>query len=133
MKALLLIQKNKYQIGFFAMAGLCVWFFLQGLKKDHSMDLFKQKMFLKEEARQNIITLRSQYQQLYDMAARDILTLEIRDSLLKVRSTESSNQIKKISTPKYAKEKTDIVDAYSDSDLLQYFNDLPKVPEPTDF
>jgi len=126
-------QQHKYQIGFFLVAALCIYFFIQGLKKDHSLDLVKQKMEMKEQERESIIKVREFYQPIIEQYNRNILSIQIRDSLINTRAMENLNQIKTISTPKYVKQKTEAIDALSDPDLRGYFINLPTVPEPNDY
>jgi len=136
MKILNWIQTHKYPImvgAFFIAAGLCILFFIQGLKKDHSLELANQKMELKEEARQQLIKVREPLEQEKAQLQLQIIALGIRDSLIKTITDQNNTYIQKISTPAYAKEKTKVIDAISDADLATYFNNLPAVPEPNDY
>lgn len=136
MKILNWIQKNKYPItvvGFFIAVGLCLLFLFQGLKKDHSLDLVRQQLQIKEESRKQIIELRNQYQAMSDKYSREIITMQIRDSFLNVKAINNNNIIQSISKPEYEREKIKVVDNFNDTELSDYFNSLPKVQEPNDY
>lgn len=48
------VQRNKYSlsiVGLFLLSFLVIYLFIQGLKKDHTLDLVKLEMKLKEDAR----------------------------------------------------------------------------------
>lgn len=130
------VQKNKYPImvsAFFIAVILCIFFFIQGLKKDHSNDLAKRELQLKEEARVQIEKIRIPLEEDKARLQLQIIALGIRDSLLKTLTDQNNIYIQKLSTPQYAKEKTKAIDAISDADLATYFNNLPNVPEPNDY
>lgn len=120
-------------IGFFAMAGLCLLFFIQGLKKDHSLDTYKLQQRLLEGNRQEIIKTRAAYETIITEQERKITTLYLRDSVLAVHAADIQSKIKYIESAKYVKEKLTPVNNYTDADLLQYFNDIKPMPEPTDY
>lgn len=127
------IQANKYPlmvIAFFIVVALCVWLFFQGLSKDHSLDKVRMQFEYKEQERQKIIEVRAKLQPVIDSLNRQIISLEIRDSLLSVRSAAIDARIKEISKPIYVKEKIKQVESYSGNDLLNYLN---KLPEPNDY
>lgn len=136
MKAITWIQTNKFSIAvtiILGMAALCLYFFFQGLKKDHSLELVKQQIQLKEEARKQIIEVRNQWQAIADQQGRTIMALQVRDSVLTAMAAANNNYIQKISNKEYAKGKIQSVDNYSDTDLRQYIISLPAVPEPNDY
>lgn len=136
MKIFTWIQTHKYPLivsAFFLAAIMCIFFFIQGLKKDHSLDLVKRELQLKEEARLQIEKIRIPLEEDKARLQLQITTLGLRDSLIKSLSEQNNTYIQKISTPQYAKEKTKVIDAISDTDLADYFNNLPNVPEPNDY
>jgi len=130
MKALLFLQKNKYQIGFFIMAGLCIYFLLQGVKKDHSFELFKQEIKYQEAARQQIIKERQPLEAKIQEQIKTIIELKVKDSLVALQANAVENRIKEISKPQYVKEKIKAVENLNGNDLLNYITNLP---EPNDY
>lgn len=133
MKIFSFIRSNKYPIAIcviFALVALCLVFFFQGLKKDHSFELFKQKIEGKETERQAIIKEREAWQALYDEQSKHIITLQIKDSLVALQAAAVENRIKEISKPQYVKEKIKAVENLTGNDLLNYIN---KLPEPNDY
>jgi len=127
------IQQHKYPImvtAFFITVAMCLYFFFQGLKKDHTLDMVKQELQLKEQNRQLIIESRKPLLQIIDQQNQQILTLQIRDSLVNTMASQNAIKIQQISTSQYAKQKTAVIDNLSDTDLQHYFNALP---EPNDY
>ena len=118
---------------FFIAAAGCILLFFQGLKKDHSLDVYKIRQELLEEKRTEIQKTRSVYQSIIDEKERLILSLSIRDSVLAAHASEIQNKINYIESPAYVKEKIRPVDAYSDADLQRYINNLQPMPEPNDY
>jgi len=136
MKLFHFIKSNKYPIavtGFFSMAGLCLLFFIQGLKKDHSLDTYKLQQRLLEDNRQEIVKTRAAYETIIAEQEKQITVLYLRDSVLAVHAADIQSKIKYIESPKYVKEKLQPVNNYTDADLQQYFNNLQPMPEPVDY
>jgi preprotein translocase subunit SecF len=130
------VKVHKYPLvvsGLFIAAILCIVFFIQGLKKDYTLELVNQKLQLKEDARVQIEKVRTPLEEEKIRLKLQILELGIRDSLTKILTDQNNSYIQKLSTPQYAKEKTKAIDAISDTDLAAYFNNLPNVPEPNDY
>ncbi len=136
MKIFQFIKANKYPIaviGFFAMAGLCLFFFFQGLKKDHRLDTYKLQQRLLEDNRKEIVKTRAGYETIISEQEKQITVLYLRDSVLAVHAADIQSKIKYIESQKYVKEKLQPVNNYTDADLQQYFNDLKPMPEPVDY
>lgn len=120
-----LLNKYKFHIIIVALGLWVVHLMLKGLKKDHSLDLVHQEIKFQKAAEEKIIQLRAVYDSQAVSLSRQILVMQIRDSLLATKVTQTSNQIRYISTPEYVKQKTQAVDNFSDADLQHYFNSLP--------
>jgi len=126
MKALNWIKENKYPLmlaGFFLMALIVVLLIFQALRKDHSLDLVKQELKLKEESNRQQQQLRAQFTDEIKTKDEYILIQKIQDSILQARGLVIDYKIDQL--PKKYNEKTKIIDSYSDNDLLNYFNNLP--------
>jgi hypothetical protein len=129
MKVFKLITKYKYQLsiaGIFILSFLVIYLFIQGLKKDHTLDLVKLEMKLKEDARQEIIKLR----QVWEVREREldtqIYTLHIKDSLIAINNLIIDNRLN--SLPKKYNEKAKEINTLDDVGLLDYFNKLEPQP-----
>ena len=136
MKLFSAIQKNKYAIVvvlFFITAAACIWLLFQSFKKDYSYQLFKQKMEYQEQARQAVIKERMAWEQLALQQTKQIIAMQVKDSVTAAHANEIANKIQTISTPTYVKQKIAPIADYSDADLQQYFNALPATAEPNDY
>lgn len=136
MKIINQIQRHKFNIlltAFIAVIVLCVWFFIQGLKKDHSLDNYKLQHRLLEDTRKEIEKIRVPYEAIIAEQEKQITILYLRDSVLAVHAADIQSKIKYIESPKYVKEKLQPVNNYTDADLQQYFNNLQPMPEPVDY
>jgi len=131
MKALNWIKENKYPLmvaGFFLMVLIVFLLIFQALRKDHSLDLVKQELKLKEESNRQQQQLRAQFTDEIKTKDEYILIQKIQDSILQARGLVIDHKIDQL--PKKYNEKTKIIDSYSDNDLLNYFNNLS---EPNDY
>lgn len=136
MKIFSFIKANKYPIAIcaiFALVALCLFFFFQGLKKDHSLDTYKLQQRLLEDNRQEIVKTRAAYETIIADQEKKITILYLRDSVLAVHAADIQGKIKTIESAKYVREKLTPVNNYTDADLQQYFNDLKPMPEPVDY
>jgi predicted RND superfamily exporter protein len=136
MKIFSFIKANKYPIAIcaiFALVALCLFFFFQGLKKDHSLDTYKLQQRLLEDNRQEIVKTRAAYETIIAEQEKQITVLYLRDSVLAVHAADIQSKIKYIESPKYVKEKLQPVNNYTDADLQQYFDNLKPMPEPVDY
>lgn len=130
MKVFNLIKKYKYQlsiVGIFLLSFLVIYLFIQGLKKDHTLDLVKLEMKLKEDARQEIIKLRQVWEVREKELDVQIYTLHIKDSLIAINNLLIDNRLN--SLPKKYNEKAKEINTLDDVGLLNYFNNLE--PQPT--
>ncbi len=129
MKILLLINKYKYQLsiaGLFLLSFLVIYLFIQGLKKDHTLDLVKLEMKLKEDARQEIIKLRQVWEVREKELDTQIYTLHIKDSLIAINNLLIDNRLNNL--PKKYNEKAKEINTLDDAGLLNYFNNLEPQP-----
>lgn len=123
------IKTYKYQFsiaGLFILAFLVIHLFIQGLKKDHTLDLVKLEMKLKEDARQEIIKLRQVWEIKEKELDAKIYTLHIKDSLIAINNLIIDNRLN--SLPKKEHEKFKEIDNLMDGDLLDYFNNIAPQP-----
>lgn len=130
MKAFAWIEKNKYPlvvVALFIAIALIVLFFIQSLKKDHSLEVFKMKMELKEEARMQLERERSVWQQIVNEKTVNIEILRAKDSVVQLYISDLNNSLNNL--PKKYNEKAKAINNYSDADLQQYFNQLPPQPD----
>ena len=124
------IQKNKYPLmvtAFFIVLLFLIVIFIQSLKKDHSLDMVKQELKLKEESRVLIEKERTGWEQLVKTKDEQIITLQIRDSLINENNIIIENRLQ--SLPKQYNEKANKITSYGSADLLEYFNNLPAAPD----
>jgi hypothetical protein len=120
------IIKNKYPImvvAFFIVVLLLVLVFINGMKKDHTLDLVKMEMKLKEDARLQIQKERNYWQDMVDSKDKAIYQLQVRDSLIDANNIIIDNRLQGL--PKKYNENADKINHYNDADLLDYFNKLP--------
>lgn len=130
MRYINLVARYKYPIMVglvFLTAALCLWFVLQGLRKDHSLDMVKQELRLKEESRVQIEQLRGIYEKEIRERDMNIFALRIRDSLVQGNIAILNNQINNLS--KRYNEKAKVINSLGSNDLLEYFNQLPVQPD----
>jgi hypothetical protein len=129
MKLFNLIKKYKYQLsiaGLFLLGFIIIYLFIQGLKKDHTLDLVKLEMKLKEDARNEIIKLRQVWEVREKELDAQIFTLHIKDSLIAVQNIIIDNRLNNL--PKKYNEKAKEIDNLMDGDLLDYFNKIEPQP-----
>jgi len=129
MKVFKLITKYKYQLsiaGLFLLSFLVVYLFIQGLKKDHTLDLVKLEMKLKEDARQEIIKLRQVWEVREKELDTQIYTLHIKDSLIAINNLLIDNRLNNL--PKKYNEKAKEINTLDDAGLLDYLNKLEPQP-----
>lgn len=122
MKVLTWIEKNKYPImvaAFFLVVALLLYVFFQSLKKDHTLDMTRQELKLKEENRLQIEKERAAWQALVDSKDEFIRAQE--DSLL-------INDLKGKNLNKQQHEKFKAINNYGSDELRDYFRNL----RPTD-
>ncbi len=131
-----MIQRYKYPAMvclFFLAAAGCVMLFINGLKKDHSLDAHKLEQRLQDEKRQEVQKLRSVYLNQVQQLQQQITTLQIKDSLLALQGAVYETKIKTISTPQYVYEQIAPVYNYNDAELLDFYNNLPDTRQPNDY
>jgi len=124
------IQKNKYPLmvtAFFIVVALLIWVFIRSIEKDHTLDLVKQEIKLKEQAREQIQAEREQKELVVAMYSDSIRKLQSRDINLINQVINLNNQIDNLS--KKYHEKATVINTYGSDDLLNYFRSLPKQPD----
>lgn len=124
---LALINKYKYQLLLFVVSALCLYFFLQSLNKDHSLDLVKQKINLEEKARQEIIDTRKYWEDIVTEKNKQIQYGILRDSFSQVNTLLLYDQLNKL--PNKYNEKVKAITNYGSDELREYFRNLPKQPD----
>jgi len=130
MKFFNLVAKYKYPIVvalLFIVSLLCISFIFQGLKKDHSLDMTKQELRLKEETRLQIEKERAAWQQVVNEQEMNIQILRVKDSVVQNYVFQLNEQIDNLS--KRYNEKAKVINAYGSDDLREYFRNLPKQPD----
>ena len=130
MKFFNLVAKYKYPIVvvlLFIVSLLCISFIFQGLKKDHSLDMTKQELKLKEETRLQIEKERAAWQQVVNEQEMNIQVLRVKDSVVQNYVFQLNDQIGNLS--KKYNEKAKVINAYGSDDLREYFRNLPKQPD----
>jgi len=130
MKFFNLVAKYKYTIVvvlLFIVSLLCISFIIQGLKKDHSLDMTKQELRLKEETRLQIEKVREPLEQTIRQKDRENFMLQVRDSLAQQNVLILNSQLDNLS--KRYNEKAKVINAYGSDDLQEYFRNLPKQPD----
>jgi len=130
MKFFNLVAKYKYPIVvvlLFIVSLLCISFIIQGLKKDHSLDMTKQELRLKEETRLQIEKERAAWQQVVNEQEMNIQILRVKDSVVQNYVFQLNEQIDNLS--KRYNEKAKVINAYGSDDLREYFRNLPKQPD----
>jgi len=123
------VKKHKYQLsifGLFLLGFIIIYLLFQSLKKDHTLDMVKMEMKLKEESRQEIIKLRAELELTEKALDAQIYTLHIKDSLVAINDLLINNRLSNL--PKKYNEKATQINNFSDADLLDYFNKLPVQP-----
>jgi hypothetical protein len=124
------IVKYKYPIMVglcFLLGAICVVLVIQGMKKDHSLDMTKQRLELKEESRLQIEKMREPLEQIIQQKDRDNFILQVRDSLAQQNVLILNTQLDKLSN-RY-NEKAKVINGYGSDDLREYFRNLPKQPD----
>jgi len=129
MKIIPWAKLNKYKIGFVLALVLCLHFFIQGLKKDHTLEMVNQKIELKEEARKQIQDERASWQTVVAEKDDQIKSVLQKDSALQQSILIINKQIDKISTKEYVQSKTKVFDTYNSNDIQQYYDALPDQPD----
>lgn len=127
MKVLNAIIKYKYQLLLIAVSGLCIYFFLQSIQKDHSLDLTIQKNKLLEEARATEQKNRVHWENLVIEKDKQIQYSFIKDSFTLVNTTILYEQLNKL--PNKYNEKAKVINNYGSDELRDYFRNLPKQPD----
>jgi len=113
------ISKNKFPLivaAFIAVVFLLAIVFVGSLKKDHSLDMVKQELKLKEENRLLIEKEREAWQVLVD--SKDEFIRSQKDSLL-------VNDLKGKNLNKQYNEKAKAVNTFGSDELRDYFRNLP--------
>lgn len=123
----LFIEKYWKNILILILLFLVVRIFFQGLQKDHTLDMVKLEMRLKEESRQQIIKERQGWEVKERELDAKIYTLHIKDSLITANSLLIDNQIKNL--PKKYNEKVKEINTLDDAGLLNYFNKIEPQPD----
>lgn len=124
---LTVINKYKYQLLLFVVSALCLYFFLQSINKDHSLDLVKQKINLEEKARQEIIDTRKYWEGIVTEKNKQIQYGILRDSFSQVNTLLLYDQLNKL--PNKYNEKVKAITNYGSDELREYFRNLPKQPD----
>lgn len=127
MKVAAILNKYKYQILLFIVSGLCLYFFLQSLQKDHSLELTVQKNKLLEEARIREEKSRVEWEKIVSEKNKQIQYGIIRDSFSQINTAIMYEQLNKLPT-KY-NEKFKAINNYGSDELRDYFRSLPKQPD----
>ncbi len=123
------VQKNKYQLsvaGIFLLSFIIIFLLFQSLKKDHTLDMVRMEIKLKEENRQEILKLRSVLEQTEKQLDLQIYTLHIKDSLVALNNLIIDNRLNNL--PKKYNEKAKEINTLDDAGLLNYFNNLEPQP-----
>lgn len=123
------VERNKYPLavaGLFLLSFIIIWLFFQSLKKDHTLDMVRMEIKLKEENRQEILKMRSVLEQTEKQLETQIYTLHIKDSLVELNNLIIDNRLS--SLPKKEHEKVKEIDNLMDGDLLDYFNNIKPQP-----
>lgn len=127
------INQNKFFLAVCVIALLayfCFRFFMQSIRTDHSMELFKQKMEYREQERQAVIKERQAWEQFSLEQTKQIITLQIRDSILSVQASAIEQKIYNINKPEYVKQKIKEVQNLDADGMLDY---IRRLPEPNDY
>lgn len=103
-------------IAFFIVVALLLFVFFQSLRKDHSLDMVKQELKLKEENRVLIEQERKAWQQIVE--SKDEFIRSQKDSLL-------VNDLKSKNLNKQYNEKAKAINNYGSDELREYFRNLP--------
>lgn len=120
------LNKYKYQFIIAILIIAVLYLFFQGIKKDHTLDLIKLEIKLKEDARQEIIKLRAIYENKEKELDTKIYSLHIKDSLIALQNILIDNRLN--SLPKKYNEKATEINNLNDADLLDYFNKIEPQP-----
>lgn len=112
------------------LAFFCFKFFLQAVKTDHSMELFKQQMDYQEQARQAVQKERLAWQELALQQTKTIIALQVRDSVVAAQAAAVETKIITISKPEYVQKKIQAVESLDGGDMLNYLN---RLKEPNDY
>lgn len=120
------LNKYKYQFIIAILIIAVLYLFFQGIKKDHTLDLIKLEIKLKEDARQEIIKLRAVYENKEKELDAKIYSLHIKDSLIALQNILIDNRLN--SLPKKYNEKATEINNLNDADLLDYFNKIEPQP-----
>lgn len=120
------LNKYKYQFIIAILIIAVLYLFFQGIKKDHTLDLIKLEIKLKEDARQEIIKLRAVYENKEKELDAKIYILHIKDSLIALQNILIDNRLN--SLPKKYNEKATEINNLNDADLLDYFNKIEPQP-----
>lgn len=123
------VQRNKYPLSIFGLlllSLLVIYLFIQGIKKDHTLDLVKLEMKLKEDARNEIIKLRQVWEVREKELDSQIYTLHIKDSLIAINNLLIDNRLNNL--PKKYNEKVKEINTLDDAGLLDYFNKIEPQP-----
>lgn len=113
------INKNKFPLmvaAFCLVVLLLAIVFFQSLKKDHSLDMVKQELKLKEENRVLIEQERKAWQEVVN--SKDEYIRSQKDSLL-VNDTKSKNLNKQYN------DKAKQINSFGSDELRDYFRNLP--------
>lgn len=127
MKILQWISRYKYQLLLIVATGLCLYFFLQSLQKDHTLDLTVQKNKLLEEARVREEKNRVQWENIINEKDKQIQYGLLRDSFSQANTTVLYDQLKQL--PNKYNEKAKAINNYGSDELRDYFRNLPKQPD----
>lgn len=123
------LNKYKFEValaGNIMMLLLVVYLFFNAIKKDHTLELYKLEMLMKEKAREAIIQERRSWEDKELQLNIQITTLQIKDSLLALQTQIIDNRLAGL--PKKYNEKAKEIDNLMDGDLLDYFNKLEPQP-----
>lgn len=127
------LNQNKFFLSVCVIAILaffCFRFFMQSVRGDHTMELFKQKMEYQEQARQAVIKERLAWEALSLEQTKQIITMQIRDSILSIQSAAIDQKIYNINKPEYVKQKIKEVENLDADGMLDY---IRRLPEPNDY
>lgn len=130
MKILNWIYKYKYPLmvtAFFIVVIICLYLFIQSLKKDHSLDMVKFQLKTLEEERIKEVAIRKPLLDIIDVKNNEIADLKKKDIETQAAIMNLESRIDNL--PKQYNEKAKAINNFSDADLQQYFNSLPVQPD----
>lgn len=130
MKYINWVKKNGFAIilaVFFIVLLLLLSTLFNSLKKDHSLDLVKLELRMKEDARKDEIKQREALFIIVEQYNEQIKTLIQRDSIVKEYVVNVDGKLNNLS--KKQNEKVKIINNYNSPELLEYFSNISDQPD----